>query len=84
MAICKSYIKNPDALRFQKELFARTFGKHYSVLSRLLQCVCQIKETAPAWWTAMAKKAADLVKHWKAAQVSILDFFGNASMKGQA
>lgn len=83
MAICKSYIRNPDALRFQKELFAQTFGRHYTVLSRLMQCVCQITETAPAWWVEMREKAARLVKHWKGLQVEILDFLSNVSMKGQ-
>lgn len=72
MAICKSYIKNPDALRFQKELFARTFGKHYTILSRLTQCLCQIKEAAPRWVIEARKQAAALVKFWKSCQVEIL------------
>lgn len=84
MAICKSYVRNPEALKLQKELFARTFGKHYTILSRLVQCVCQVKETAPAWFVAMKEKAARLVKHWKTLQVEILDFLNNVSMKGQS
>lgn len=72
MAICKSYIKNPDALRLQKELFARTFGKHYTVLARLMQCMCQIKDAVPQWVKDAKKKALDLVKIWKAAQAEIL------------
>lgn len=83
MAICKSYIKNPDSLRFQKELFARTFGRHYTVLSRLMQCICQIRETAPQWVIEAKQKATDLVKVWKLAQVEILDFLNNVSMKGE-
>lgn len=84
MAICKSYIKNLDALRLQKELFARTFGKHYTILSRLMQCVCQIKEGAPSWVIEAKKRATDLVKHWKTLQVEILNFLNQVSMKGQS
>jgi len=72
MAICKSYIKNPDALRLQKELFARTFGKHYTVLARLMHCVMQIRTQAPQWVKDAKKKAVDLVKFWKSCQVEIL------------
>jgi len=71
MAICKSYIKNPDALRFQKELFARTFGKHYSVLSRLTHCICQVLDAVPAWVKEMKERAARLVKHWKGQQLTL-------------
>jgi hypothetical protein len=80
MAICKSYTKNPDALRLQKELFAPTFGKHYTILSRLMQCVCQIKETAPSWVIETRKKAADLVKFWKSCQVEILGSLNTVSV----
>lgn len=73
MAICRSYIKNPEALRFQKELFARTFGKHYSIITRIAHCVCQVIDTAPAWVTEAKARAARLVKHWKTLQVT-LDF----------
>ena len=71
MAICKSYIKNPDALRFQKELFARTFGKHYTILARLTQCICKVVEAVPQWVKDAKKRATDLVKHWKTLQVEI-------------
>lgn len=81
MAICKSYIKNPDSLRFQKELFARTFGRHYTVLSRLMQCICQIKDTAPQWVIEAKAKAAELVTFWKTKQVEILDFLNSVCMK---
>jgi len=71
MAICTSYIKNPDALRFQKELFARTFGKHYSIMTRLTQCICQVVNTAPDWVKEAKARASRLVKHWKSLQVAL-------------
>lgn len=80
MALCKSYIKNPDALRFQKELFARTFGKHYTILSRLTQCLCQVKDAIPQWVKDAKKKAIDLVKFWKSCQVEIFGSLNTVSV----
>lgn len=80
MAICKSYIKNPDALRFQKELFARTFGKHFTILSRLTQCVCQIRNETPQWFKDAHERALQLVKFWESCQVEILGSLNTVSV----
>jgi len=80
MAICKSYIKNPDALRLQKELFARTFGKHYTILSRLMQCVCQIRNETPQWFKDAHERALQLVKFWESCQVEILGSLNTVSV----
>lgn len=73
MAICKSYIKNPEALRFQKELFARTFGKNYTIMGRIMQCVCQEKEADPAWLVEMKERAKLLVNAWKSKMIEMFE-----------
>lgn len=71
--IAKNFIKYPEALRFQKELFAKTFGRHYTILSRLVQCVCTWKDKAPEWVIEAADRSRQLVKFWKGKQVEVFD-----------
>jgi len=80
MAICKSYIKNPDALRLQKELFARTFGKHYTVLARLMHCVMQVRNSTPQWVKDAHERALQMVKFWESCQVEIFGSLNTVSV----
>lgn len=78
--IAKNFIKYPEALRFQKELFAQTFGRHYTVLSRLMQCICTWKENAPSWVIEAETKLRQLVKYWKSKQVEIFNVLNVVSV----
>lgn len=68
--IARNYIRHPEALRFQREMFSN--GYHNSPrIMRLMEVICQLTSTMPQWVRDMKKRAADLVKHWKAAQIAI-------------
>lgn len=69
--IAKNYIKHPEALRFQMEMFFSGY-KNNPRFMRLMQCIFDQTPDTPAWWTeakGRARAAAQLVKK------SIADFF---------
>jgi len=69
--IAKNYMKHPEALRFQRELFSN--GYHNSPrIMRLMECIFDWTPVAPGWWTAAKAKARVLAK---AIKKSIADFF---------
>lgn len=69
--IAKNYIQNPEALRFQRELFS--VGHHNQPrLMRLIQCIFAWAPSAPEWWTAARAKAKALARNVKK---SIVDMF---------
>lgn len=68
--IASNYIKHPEALRFQCEMFSN--GYHNSPrIMRLMECIFSHAAAVPQWIKDMKRKAAQLVKQWKAAQVEI-------------
>ena len=68
--IAKNYLKHPEALRFQRELFHNGF-KNSPRIMRLMECVFNFAPTTPQWAKNLARKARNLVKAWKAAQIAV-------------
>lgn len=68
--IAANYLKHPDALRYQRELFHNGF-KNSPRIMRLMECVFKFAPEVPQWAKDAARKARQLVKLWKAAQVLI-------------
>lgn len=68
--IAKNYLKHPEALRFQRELFHNGF-KNSPRIMRLMECIFNFAPTTPQWAKDLARKARNLVKAWKAAQITI-------------
>jgi hypothetical protein len=77
--IAANYLKHPEALRFQRELFHNGF-KNSPRIMRLMECVFKFAPDVPQWAKDMARKARQLVKLWTAAQVT---FNFTRSDKGQ-
>lgn len=67
--IAKNYLKHPEALRFQRELFHNGF-KNSPRIMRLMECVFNFAPTTPQWAKDLARKARQLVQAWKSAQIS--------------
>lgn len=70
--IARNYIKYPEALRFQVEMFSN--GYHNSPrIMRLMECIMAgfFKPGVPQWVKDMASRAKALVKRWKAAQIGL-------------
>lgn len=68
--IAKNFLKYPEALRFQRELFHNGF-KNSPRIMRLMECVFNFAPTTPQWAKDLARKARNLVKSWKAAQIAV-------------
>jgi hypothetical protein len=68
--IARNYIKYPEALRFQVEMFSN--GYHNSPrIMRLMEVIFDFKPSMPQWVKDMANRARALVKRWKAAQIAL-------------
>lgn len=66
--IAKNFIRYPEALRFQVEMFSN--GYHNSPrLMRLMTVIFKQVSDVPAWVKEAAAAAKRLVKIWKKAQV---------------
>jgi hypothetical protein len=64
--IAKNYIKHPEALRFQCEMFSN--GYHNSPrIMRLMECVFDWKSTVPQWWKNLKAAEKILIDGWKKA-----------------
>jgi len=64
--IAANYIKFPEALRFQREMFSN--GYHNSPrIMRLMTVIFEWKEATPDWWTVARAKAKALAKAVKTA-----------------
>lgn len=69
--IAKNFVKYPEALRFQCEMFSN--GYHNSPrIMRLMECVFDWSATVPDWWKEAKGRARDLAKR---VRKSINDFF---------
>lgn len=75
--IAKNYMKHPEALRFQRELFSNGFHNSPRIM-RLMECIFDWTPAAPAWWTAAKARARALAKTVKK---SIADFFKGMTVK---
>ena len=70
--IAKNYIKFPEALRFQCEMFSN--GYHNSPrIMRLVECIFDWKKSIPQWWKDLKAAEGRLIKHWKKA---LMELFG--------
>jgi hypothetical protein len=70
--IAKNYMKHPEALRFQRELFSN--GYHNSPrIMRLMECIFDWAPVAPGWWTELKAKARALAKEIKRSIADIFD-----------
>jgi len=68
--IASNYIKHPEALRFQMEMFSN--GYHNSPrIMRLMECIFSFKPTVPDWVKEAQTRARALVKTWKAAMIEL-------------
>jgi hypothetical protein len=68
--IAKNYLKHPEALRFQRELFHNGF-KNSPRIMRLVECIFNFAPTTPQWAKDLARKARNLVKAWKEKQMTV-------------
>jgi hypothetical protein len=70
--IAKNYIKYPEALRFQCEMFSN--GYHNSPrIMRLMEVIFDWSATVPAWVTEAKARARNLVKAWKSRMVEMFE-----------
>lgn len=70
--IAMNYIKHPEALRFQCEMFSN--GYHNSPrIMRLMQCIFDQRPDVPQWFKDMRAKAKALVKAWKNQMIEMFD-----------
>lgn len=75
--IAKNFLKYPEALRFQREMFSN--GYHNSPrIMRLMECVFDWSTTVPDWWKEAKGRARDLARLVKQ---SINDFFKEVAVK---
>lgn len=75
--IAKNFMKYPEALRFQRELFSNGYHNQPRIM-RLMQCIFDWTPTAPDWWKEAKGRARDLAKRVKK---SINDFFKDMAVK---
>lgn len=68
--IAANYLKHPDALRFQRELFHNGY-KNSPRIMRLMECVFKFAPDVPGWAKEAARKARALVKMWKSGQITL-------------
>lgn len=75
--IAKNFVKYPEALRFQREMFSN--GYHNSPrIMRLMECVFDWSATVPDWWKEAKGRARSLARLVKK---SINDFFKDMAVK---
>lgn len=70
--IASNFIRYPDALRFQRELFHNGY-KNQPRIMRAMECIFKFTPDMPQWVKDAKRLAKQLVKHWKKAQV-VLNF----------
>lgn len=73
--IAKNYIKFPEALRFQMEMFSN--GYHNSPrIMRLVQVIFKWTPSIPQWWKDLKSAEGRLIKIWRKA---MFEMFGKGS-----
>lgn len=68
--IASNYLKHPEALRFQRELFHNGY-KNSPRIMRLMECVFKFAPEVPQWAKEAARKVRQLVQGWKGAQICL-------------
>ena len=68
--IASNYIKHPEALRYQMELFSKGY-KNSPRIMRLIEVIFKQTTTMPDWVKKAHRKAKELVKKWKKTQLEI-------------
>ena len=71
--IAKNYVRYPEALRFQVEMFSRSY-KNSPRIMRLMECIFSFAPSVPSWVREAQLRAKALVKKWKQVQ-DVLPFF---------
>lgn len=79
--IAKNYIKHPDALRFQHEMFGRGHTGHYPRIMRLMEVIFDWTPTVPQWVKDAKGRAAQIVKAWKSRQVELFEMIKTKAKK---
>ncbi|MDO8652070.1 MAG: H-NS family nucleoid-associated regulatory protein [Undibacterium sp.] len=79
--IAKNYIKHPDALRFQCEMFGRGHTGHYPRIMRLMEVIFDWTPTVPQWVKDAKARAAQIVKAWKSRQVELFEMIKTKAKK---
>nr|WP_315489900.1 hypothetical protein [uncultured Rhodoferax sp.] len=70
--IAKNYIRYPEALRFQVEMFSN--GYHNSPrIMRLMEVLFEWNVAAPPWFIEQRSRAKQLVKAWKSHMVEMFE-----------
>ncbi|MHB1201251.1 MAG: hypothetical protein ACYCZ6_17215 [Polaromonas sp.] len=59
--IARNYIKHPEALRFQHELFHNGYHNQPRIM-RVMEYIFDWKPTVPDWWKTAKMKARALAK----------------------
>lgn len=68
--IAKNYIRFPEALRFQVEMFSNGY-KNSPRIMRLMTVIFKQVASVPAWVKSAAAAAKRLVKMWKGQQITL-------------
>lgn len=70
--IAKNFIRYPEALRFQREMFSN--GYHNSPrIMRLMEVIFAWKATTPEWVKEAQTRSRNLVNAWKSRMVDMLE-----------
>jgi hypothetical protein len=78
--IAKNYIKYPEALRFQCEMFSN--GYHNSPrIMRLMEVIFEWSATVPDWVKEAKTRARNLVKAWKSRMVEMFEMLKTKAKK---
>lgn len=78
--MAKNYIKYPEALRFQCEMFSN--GYHNSPrIMRLMECIFDWTPTVPQWWKDLKAAEARLIKAWKSRIVEMFEIMKTKAKK---
>lgn len=78
--IAKNYIKHPDALRFQREMFSN--GYHNSPrIMRLMEVIFDWTPTVPDWVKDAKARATQIVKAWKSRQLELFEMLKTKAKK---
>lgn len=70
--IARNFLKFPEALRFQRELFSNGYHNQPRIM-RLMECVFSWIPTVPDWWKAKKASARALAKLVKKAMLHLFD-----------
>lgn len=70
--IAKNYIRYPEALRFQCELFSNGY-KNSPRIMRLMTVIFDWTPTVPQWVTEAKNRATQIVRAWKSRQMELFE-----------